>query len=70
MSMVMHQVSKALSHNGVAEVQRELNPLKQKTCAAALKELERQQGLKYVSDKLPKGSMLLEVRQSFLSVHL
>ena len=31
---------------------------------AALHELERQHGLKYVSDKLPKGSMLLEVRSS------
>ena len=28
---------------------------------AALHELERQHGLKYVPDKLPKGSMLLEV---------
>jgi len=42
------------------------NPSLHCGCCAALKELERQQGLRYVSDKLPKGSMLLEVRHSFL----
>ena len=31
---------------------------------AALHELERQHGLKFVPDKLPKGSMLLEVRDT------
>ena len=36
---------------------------------AALKELERQQGLKYVSEKLPKGSMLLEVRHLLFCSH-
>ena len=43
-----------------------------RTCEyhAALKEMERQQGLRYVPDKLPKGSMLLEVRTSANKPHI
>lgn len=71
MSMAMHQVSKGTtSHHGAAEEQCEYAGIYKGSCGAALKELERQQGLKYVSDKLPKGSMLLEVRHFFLCNHL
>ena len=38
--------------------------------AAALRETEAQHGLKYVADKLPKGSMLIQVGLSLLKQNL
>jgi hypothetical protein len=44
--------------------------LNQALCWAALREVERQYGLKYVPEKLPKGSMLLEASSSVAFCHL